>query len=149
MFLRIGPLFRRIGPPVSQDRTFSKTNAPILKKHTVFSAFGRLTLQSAQQHRVWEASMLDTFLGPTDSAIITAMQEAGVRYHQETQNMRHSTPCSAGPPHVHVFGAMTSAPFRDQNISFTGHFVANAATMFTKREEHPAEMQINTKMQQC
>ena len=31
VFLRIGPLFRRIGPRVSQDRTFSKTNAPFLK----------------------------------------------------------------------------------------------------------------------
>ena len=36
MFLWIGPLFRRIGPRVSQDRTFSKTNAPIPKKHPVF-----------------------------------------------------------------------------------------------------------------
>ena len=35
MFLWIGPLFRRIGPRVSQDRTFSKTNAPIPKKHPV------------------------------------------------------------------------------------------------------------------
>ena len=35
VFLWIGPPFRRIGPPVSQDRTFSKTNAPILKKHPV------------------------------------------------------------------------------------------------------------------
>ena len=38
VFLWIGPPFRRIGPHVSQDRTFSKTNAPILKKHPVFFA---------------------------------------------------------------------------------------------------------------
>ena len=36
MFLWIGPLFRRIGPRVSLIRTFSKTNAPIPKKHPVF-----------------------------------------------------------------------------------------------------------------
>ena len=35
VFLWIGPLFHRIGPRVSQDRTFSKTNAPIPKKHPV------------------------------------------------------------------------------------------------------------------
>ena len=37
MFLWIGPLFRRIGPRVSLIRTFSKTNAPIPKKHPVFT----------------------------------------------------------------------------------------------------------------
>ena len=36
MFLWIGPLFLWIGPRVSQDRTFSKTNAPIPKKHPVY-----------------------------------------------------------------------------------------------------------------
>ena len=36
VFLWIGPLFRRIGPPVSLIRTFSKTNAPIPKKHPVW-----------------------------------------------------------------------------------------------------------------
>ena len=36
VFLWIGPLFRRIGPPVSPDGTFSKTNTPILKKHLVY-----------------------------------------------------------------------------------------------------------------
>ena len=36
MFLWLGPLFLWIGPRVSQDRTFSKTNAPIPKKHPVF-----------------------------------------------------------------------------------------------------------------
>ena len=35
MFVLIRPLFHRIGPRVSQDRTFSKTNAPILTKHCV------------------------------------------------------------------------------------------------------------------
>ena len=35
VFLWIGPLFRRIGPRVSLIRTFSKTNAPIPKKHPV------------------------------------------------------------------------------------------------------------------
>ena len=44
VFLWIGPLFRRIGPRVSQDRTFSKTNAPIPKKHPVF--LERLLLQT-------------------------------------------------------------------------------------------------------
>ena len=36
VFLWIEPLFRRIGPRVSLIRTFSKTNAPIPKKHPVF-----------------------------------------------------------------------------------------------------------------
>ena len=36
VFHRIGPLFHRIGPRVSQRRTFSKTNAPNLKKHPVY-----------------------------------------------------------------------------------------------------------------
>ena len=35
VFLWIGPLFRRLRPPVSPERTFSKTNAPILTKHPV------------------------------------------------------------------------------------------------------------------
>ena len=34
-----GALFHRIGPRVSPDRTFSKTNAPILKKHTFFFSY--------------------------------------------------------------------------------------------------------------
>ena len=38
VFLRIGPLFRRIVPRFSLDRTFPKTNAPILMKHFVTSA---------------------------------------------------------------------------------------------------------------
>ena len=33
VFLRIGPLFHQVGPRVSLNRTFSKTNAPILKIH--------------------------------------------------------------------------------------------------------------------
>ena len=37
VFLWIGPLFLWIGPRVSQDRTFSKTNAPIPKKHPVLT----------------------------------------------------------------------------------------------------------------
>ena len=36
VFHRIGHLFHRIGPHVSQRRTFSKTNAPNLKKHPVY-----------------------------------------------------------------------------------------------------------------
>ena len=36
-FLQIGPLFRRIGPRVSPDRTFSKTNAPNQTKHSVWA----------------------------------------------------------------------------------------------------------------
>ena len=48
VFLRIGLLFLRIGPRVSQDRTFPKTNAPNQTKHPeklsmkkAFSAAGR------------------------------------------------------------------------------------------------------------
>ena len=36
VFLWIGLLFRRMGPRVSDYGTFSKTNAPILKKHPVY-----------------------------------------------------------------------------------------------------------------
>ena len=75
----------------------------------VLSAMARLTLQSAQQHMVWEASLLTTFLGPTDSAVITSMRESGVRYHQETQTSDAARRAQLGPPHVHVFGAMIGA----------------------------------------
>ena len=75
----------------------------------VLSAMARLTLQSAQQHRVWEASLLTTYLGQTDSAVITSMRESGVRYHQETQTSDAARRAQLGPPHVHVFGAMIGA----------------------------------------
>ena len=54
MFLWIGPLFRRIGPRVSQDRTFSKTNAPIPKKHPVFqnAIEGKLRVQDRASERM-------------------------------------------------------------------------------------------------
>ena len=39
LFLRMGPLFRRIGAPVSPDRTISKTNAPNQTNHPVFLFF--------------------------------------------------------------------------------------------------------------
>ena len=49
--------------------------------------------------------------------------------------------CSSSSPNsclLHPF----SPPFRDQNFSFTRHFVASPATHFTKkREGHSAEMQ--------
>ena len=73
------------------------------------SAIARLTLQSAQQHRVWEASLLTTFLGPTDSAVISTMREAGVRYHNEVQAADSARREQLGPPHVHVFGAMITS----------------------------------------
>ena len=73
------------------------------------SAITRLTLQSAQQHRVWEASLLSTYLGPTDSDVIVAMREAGVRYHNEVQAADSARREQLGPPHVHVFGAMITA----------------------------------------
>ena len=51
VFLWIGPLFRRIGPRVSQDRTFSKTNAPIPKKHPVCQRVGHiLDYESPRKH---------------------------------------------------------------------------------------------------
>ena len=44
-----------------------------------------------------------------------------------------------------MFFVQLNPPFRDQNVSFTEHFVANPATMFTKkREGHSAEMQEKT-----
>ena len=69
----------------------------------------RLTLQTAQQHRVWEASLLTTYMGPTDWAVITNMWESGVRYHHETQTSDAARRAQLGPPHVHVFGAMIVA----------------------------------------
>ena len=46
----------------------------------------------------------------------------------------------------HRFFVQLNPPFRDQNVSFTGHFVANPATNFTnKRERHSAEMQKKKK----
>ena len=42
VFLWIGPPFRRIGPRVSLIRTFSKTNAPIPKKHPVWKQSRRV-----------------------------------------------------------------------------------------------------------
>ena len=49
----------------------------------VLASIARLTLQGAQQHRTWEASLLDTFLLPTSSQTATSMKQAGRAYHQE------------------------------------------------------------------
>ena len=63
----------------------------------VLSAMARLTLQSAQQHRVWEASLLTTYLGPTDSTSCPAGPSTcpRVRGHdrstRDTNQYDHST----------------------------------------------------------
>ena len=44
----------------------------------VFASITRLTLQGAQQHRTWEASLLDTFLLPTSSMTAISMKQAGL-----------------------------------------------------------------------
>ena len=59
------------------------------------------------RNTVWEASLLTTFLDPTESAIISTMLEAGVRYHNEAVDSARRE--QRGPPHVHVFGAMITS----------------------------------------
>ena len=72
----------------------------------VLASIARLTLQGAQQHRTWEASLLDTFLLPTSSQTATWMKQAGRAYHQEVQSASAGRRAELGPPHVHVYRAM-------------------------------------------
>ena len=55
------------------------------------------------------ASLLTTYLGPTDSGVTTRMREAGMRYHRETQTPDAARRAQLGQPHVHLFGAMIGA----------------------------------------
>ena len=77
----------------------------------VLASVVRLTLQGAQQHRTWEASLLDTFLLPTSSQTAVSMKEAGRAYHQAVQTERIGRPTRrAAPPtraHLSCRGRIT------------------------------------------
>ena len=104
-----GPSESDIELALSDKTMFGVTGPSATLNDPVLSAMARLTLQSAQQHREWEASLLTTYLGPTDSGVTTSMREAGVRYHQEAQTSDAVCCAQLGPPHVRVFGAMSGA----------------------------------------
>ena len=115
-----------VGPSNKKQRTVEQTNtdAAASQKPTgkgkggkekqrrpamddqVLASIARLTLQGAQQHRTWEASLLDTFLLPTSSQTATSMKQAGRAYHQEVQSASAGRRAELGPPHVHVYRAM-------------------------------------------
>ena len=69
-------------------------------------AMARLTVQSAQQHRVWEVSSLDTFLISSTAPTILAAKEAGRLYRLEIQSASAARRAEMGPPHVHVHRAL-------------------------------------------
>ena len=75
----------------------------------VLASIARLTLQGAQQHRTWEASLLDTFLFPTSSQTATSMKQARRAYHQEVQSASAGRRAELGPPHVHIYCAMVAS----------------------------------------
>ena len=54
----------------------------------ILGAMARLTLQSAQQHKVWEAILLDTYLCSSTAPTILAAREAGRLYHLEFTGQR-------------------------------------------------------------
>ena len=90
MFLWIGPLFRRIGPRVSQDRTFSKTNAPIPKKHPVCH------LKNAEleaKHQKYKGRVvLRGDIVKDDSGSYAVFTEQGSSASQMTDNSRPQGP---------------------------------------------------------
>ena len=71
----------------------------------MWNAVARLTLQSAIQHRCWEAAMLQTLLIPSESPVLKAMREAGQQNHGEVQAADAQRKRDLGPPHIHVFAA--------------------------------------------
>ena len=85
-----------------------KQRRPAMDDH-VLASIARLTLQGAQQHRTWEASLLDTFLLRTSSQTATSMKQAGRAYHQEVQSASAGRRAELGPPHVHIYRAMVAS----------------------------------------
>ena len=72
----------------------------------VLASIARPTLQGAQQHQTWEASLLDTFLLPTSSHTAISMKQAGRAYQQEVQSASAGRRAELGPPHAHIYRAV-------------------------------------------
>ena len=72
----------------------------------IMLAMARLTLQSTQQHKVWETSLLDTYLISSTAPTIIAAREAGRQYHLEIQSATAARRAELGPPHIHVHRAL-------------------------------------------